>query len=167
MKLIHPFNFLERPAAPTTYACPACNEIISIEASTCRFCKEPVDRVTARLLLGENQRVTHAVASAKTFRCSIWLAALTLIVGVWEVFANGRANIISILGGIALFYGVRWLYDYGSLDTRDPDYSVAVRRVRWTMAVWVLVQFVPFIVNVVIRPAVLRCCLGPSLFLLE
>lgn len=157
MKLLHPFDFfLERPTATTTYACPACNEIISIEANTCRFCKIPVDRVTAQRLLIENQRVINAVASANTFRFSIWLAGLIFILGVWEVFENGRPKSISFLGGLALVYGTLWLYGYGSLNTLDPDYPVAVRRVKLTMAVWVLAQFLPFIVGVVIRDGVLR-----------
>ena len=134
MKLLHPFDFfLDTPIVTTTYPCPACNEIISIEANTCRFCKAPVDRVTAQRLLTENQRVTNAVASANTFRISIALAVLTVIFGIWEVFANGGTpNGIPFLGGLALVYGAYWLYGYGSLETLDPDYPVAVRRVKRT-----------------------------------
>ena len=157
MNLLHPFDFfLEKPTATTTYACPACNEIISVEANTCRFCKLPVNRVTAQRLLIENQRVINAVATANTFRFSSWLAGLILIFGIWEVFENGRPPGASLLGVFALVYGACWLSGYGSLDTRDGDYPVAVRRVKGTMAVWVLVQSLPFIVDAVIRAGVLR-----------
>ena len=156
MKLLHPFDFfLETPVVTTTYPCPACNEIISIDANACRFCKAPVDRVTAQRLLTENQRVTNAVARANTFRFSIWLAGLTAIFGVWEVLANDRPpNGISFLGVVALGYGAWWLYNYGSLSTLDPDHPVAVRRVKLTMAIWVLALLLPFVVALVIHAVV-------------
>jgi hypothetical protein len=155
MKLLHPFDFfLETPTTTTVYACPACNEIISIEADTCRFCKVPIDRVAAQRFLIENQRVTNAVASANTFRFSIWLAVLTAIFGLWGVLANGRPESISFLGSLALIYGACWLYGYGSLDTLDPDYPVAVRRVKLTMVIWVVALFLPLVVHLVIRAGV-------------
>src|ERR1044072_6940068 len=114
---------------------PACNEIISITADTCRFCKLPIDRVSAQRLLVENQRVTNAVASANTLRFSMGLAVLSSIFGIWGVFTQGRPAGITLLGTVALVYGGLWLYGYGSLNSPDPDYPVAVKRGKPTMAV--------------------------------
>jgi len=153
MKILK-YLFLSKPAsfyleAPTTirvYPCPSCNETISSEARTCRFCNLPIDAATAERLLLDNQQVTNAVASANTFRLSVLFAALMILAGILDVMTKGSGPAAS-LPLIAIGYGVWWLYRYRSLITKDVDYPVAVKRVKLTIVVWLLALVLPWAIT--------------------
>jgi hypothetical protein len=142
-----PFSFFqEGPTSIRVYPCPACNETISADADNCRFCHLPIDAATAERLVLENQRVTNAIASAITYRLSVLFAVLTLLVEIFDVLIKKRTlGIFVPLVGIG--YGGLWLYRYRSLITKDVDYSVAVRKVKLTIFVWVVALVLP-VVNV-------------------
>jgi len=132
------FSFYqEKPTEIRVYPCPACNEVISAEASNCRFCHIPIDAATAERRVLENQRVTNAVASANSFRLSVWLAALVILSGVINLLTEDLPPVI-FLPLIAIGYGALWLYRYRSLITRDDDYALAVKRVKRTLIPWVV-----------------------------
>jgi len=138
-----PFSFYqEKPTEIRVYPCPVCNETISADANNCRFCHYPIDAATAERLLFENQRVTNAVASANTFRLSVWLAALVILGGIVDLLTNGSSPAV-VLPLIAIGYGGLWFYRYRSLITKDADYPLAIKRVKRTIAVWVVALILP------------------------
>ena len=132
----------EAPTETRVYPCPACNEIISADARTCRFCDLPIDTATAEQLRLENQRVTNAVASANTYRLSVLFAAFVILNGVMNVLI-GHSWIWILLSVGSIGYGVSWLYRYSSLITKDADYPLAVRRVKLTTIVWLVALVLP------------------------
>jgi len=138
------FSFYqEKPTAIRVYPCPACNETISAEAENCRFCHLPIDGATAERLLLQNQLITNAVASANTFRLSVSLAALVILVGIpMNLLTKGWPAVLLPL--IAIGYGALWLYRHRSVITKDADYSCAIKRVKRTTIVWVLALILPW-----------------------
>ena len=145
MNWLNPFSFYQEKATGIqVYPCPACHETISARAAACRFCNNAVDPATAQRLLAENQRVTSAVASANTFKLSVWLAIVQMLLGLWDALTRGAPEGVSSLAVIALGYGVLWLYRYRSLITRDADYPIGVKRVKRTIMVWFLALLLPW-----------------------
>jgi hypothetical protein len=134
--------YLEEPTAIRVYPCPACNETISAGANHCRFCHVPIDAATAERLLLANQHVTNAVASANTFRLSVSLAALMVLGEIMDLLTKDSPPVV-LLPLIAIGYGALWFYRYRSLITRDADYSLAVKRVKRTIIVWLLALVLP------------------------
>lgn len=134
----NPFSFYQE--APTTirlYRCPACDETISAEARNCRFCNLPIDPATAERLVRQNQRVTNAVLKANTYRLSVVGAAIINFVAIMNWMAKSSSAPL-FLPLVAIGYGVYWLYENRSLVTKDADFPLAAKKVKLTMAVWVV-----------------------------
>lgn len=142
--MFDPFSFwTEAPAHIRVYPCRSCNEMISADASSCRFCHLPVDANTARQLLTESQRVTTAVAQAKTFSLSTRVAVLLAAFAIFNLYVNQELTETLVLCSfIAFGYGTWWLCHHRSRVTRDADYPAAITKVKRTILVWVAVLVV-------------------------
>jgi hypothetical protein len=128
------------PTRIRVYPCPSCQEIISADAASCRFCNLPIDTNTAQKLLAESRRVTTAIARANTFRMSTGLAPIVAAITLYNAYVE-RSLILSMVGGavVAVGYGVQWLFRNSSIVTQDEDYPAAIKKVRWTIVVWLAV----------------------------
>ena len=132
------------PTRVRVYPCPACQELISIDARSCRFCHEPVDVKAAEQLWVENRQTTTAIATAITradtysylTRALIPITAFTL----WRIskIGGGLAEIWIICQLLALSYGAQWLSHNSSLVTTNADYVEAVVKVKKAMLGWVI-----------------------------
>ena len=142
--MFDPWSFWKEASSQIrTYPCPACNETISADAASCRFCHLPIAANTAQQLLTESQRVTTAVARANTFSLSTRVAVLLTGFALFNLYMD-RSLIESLVlcPLVALAYGTQWLYDNRSRVTHDADYSAAITKVKWTTMVWVAVLLV-------------------------
>jgi hypothetical protein len=137
--MISPF-FKEAPTDTRMFRCPSCDRIISLGTSTCRYCGLTIDEETARRLNEAFKRVTDAVASANTFKQSIWLAVFISVAGPLYLLLPGQPNprvfLISLAPVLFLGYAVSWHYKYGKLSTQDRDYPEAVSAMRRSLLVW-------------------------------
>ena len=137
-------TFLTRP--PThipVYPCPACQETISVDATSCRFCHVTTNVKVAQQLWAENQQVTNAITRANTYNS--FTAALVPVTAItlWTMFRFGgvtEAWVICQL--LALSYGAQWLIHNRSLVTADADYVDAVAKVKHAMLGWVALLLV-------------------------
>ena len=66
--LLHapPLTWTEPPTHVRVYPCPACQETISVAATSCRFCHVPTDLKVAEQLWVENQQLTSAIPRVLT-----------------------------------------------------------------------------------------------------
>ena len=134
----------EAPTHIQVYPCPACNETISADASSCRFCHLSIDANIAQRLLIESQRVTTAVAQAKTFSLSTRVAVLLAGFAFFNLYTDrSLTESVVVCSIIAFAYGTWWLYRNSSRVTSDADYPAAITKVKRTMVVWVAVLVVP------------------------
>ena len=133
----------ETPTHIRMYPCPACNETISADASSCRFCHLPIDANTAQRLLTESQQVITAVAEANTFNLSTHAAVLLAGFALFNLYMDGSliASLV-VCPVIAFGYGTWWLHRNRLRVTQDADYPAAITKVKRTMMVWVAVLFV-------------------------
>lgn len=135
-----PFWKEEAPSRIRVYPCPSCRETISVEATSCRFCNLPIDSNTAQKLLADSQRVTTAISRANTFSLSTRAAALLIAFVIYQWAVDGfPARIIIAVPFLPVAYGVQWLYANRSLVTHDADFPAAVKKVKWTIVVWIAV----------------------------
>jgi hypothetical protein len=139
--MFNPF-FKEGPSATPMLPCPSCHEIINVSSTSCRYCGTQIDEATARRLNNEFQRVTDAVASANTFKQSLWVAVLSAIAVpillILTLEQNPAFFVVPMLPVGFIAYALSWRRKYGSLETRDEDYPGAVRSMRLTLIVWVV-----------------------------
>ena len=134
----------EPPTHIRVYPCPQCQETISINASSCRFCHVPVDLKVAEQLWAKNQQlrtetqqVATAIARANAYtvlsRAAMVVTAFTLL----RTFALGSLGEIWIICQLlAISYGAQWLNHNSSLITDDADYRDAVSKVKMSMVGW-------------------------------
>jgi hypothetical protein len=151
--MINLFSFWkEAPTHIQVYPCPTCNETISADASSCRFCHLPIDANTAKQLLIESQRVTTAVAQAKTFSLSTRVAVLLAGFAFFNLYTDrSLTGSVVVCSFIAFAYGTWWLYSNRSCVTSDADYPAAITKVKRTMVVWVAVLLVPLAAYVILN----------------
>jgi hypothetical protein len=137
---MNPF-FKEAPSDTKMFACPACQEIVAVGNTSCRYCGIPIDDATARRLNVSFRQVTDAVASANTFKQSIWAAVfLTVASPIYLIgmrLHNPRLLLVSVAPIGFLAYAISWQRKYGRLDTKDKDYPKAVQAMRRSLLVWV------------------------------
>ena len=138
--MLNPF-YKEKSTDTRMFPCPACHEIIALGTRSCRYCGIPIDEGTARKLNEQFKRVTDAIASANTFKFSIWGAVILTVASPLYVFTSSRINMRFLLAEVgtlgAIIHAATWLRKYGALETRDPDYPAAVRSMRRALAVWI------------------------------
>ena len=125
------------PTHVRVYPCPACQETISIDAPSCRFCHVSTDVKVAEKLWIENQQVTSAVSRANTFTTSARVAIPLTGVSLWILYVSGSVlEIWVVCQLLALSYGAQWLSHNSSLVTADTDYAEAVAKVKTAMVIW-------------------------------
>ena len=151
--MLHPLSFwIDAPTRNGMYPCPACNETISADASTCRFCNLPIDTNTAQRLLTENQQVTTAVARANTFSLSTRAAVLLAGFAFFNLYVDGSLTQSLVISSfIAIAYGAWWLRRNRSLVTQDADHPAAINKVEVTTVVWVAVLLVQLVAYLVVN----------------
>jgi hypothetical protein len=158
-QLMNPF-FQEAPTETRMYPCPVCEEIITVGNASCRYCGATIDEATAGRLNAAFQRVTDAVASANTFKQSIWAAVFLTVASPIFLFGMGQPNPRLLLVSAApigfLAYAITWRRKYGGLETGDEDYPEAVRAMNRSLLVWVT--------SVLIQVAVLMYALSSRVF---
>jgi hypothetical protein len=131
------------PTRNRLYPCPSCNETISADASSCRFCHVAIDAATAQRLVTESQRVTTAVAQAKTFSFSRRFALLLAGFALFNLYLDRSLTESLVLCSFVAFgYGAWWLYHNRSCVTQDADFPAATSKVKGTMMVWFAVLVV-------------------------
>ncbi len=137
---MNPF-FKEAPSETQMFRCPACQEIVSVGSASCRYCGVPIDENTANHLNASFREVTDAVASANTFKQSVWLAVFLIIASPIYVVGispyDPRLLMVSVAPIGFLGYVISWRRRYGRLETQDGDYPDAVRAMRRSLLVWV------------------------------
>lgn len=129
----------EPPSRVRVYPCPACQETISIDAPSCRFCHVTTDVKVAEQLWIGNQQVTTAVARANTFSASSRAAIPLTGLPLWILVMSGRLpEAWVVINLLALTYGAQWLNHNSSLVTNDADYPKAVTKVKRAMVIWAI-----------------------------
>jgi hypothetical protein len=132
----------EPPTHVRVYPCPACQETISVDAPSCRFCRAATDVKVANQLWVQNQQITSAVSRANAFRAFSRSAILLTGFSLWILtVSGGLAEIWVVFNLLALSYGAQWLNHNSSLVTNDADYAKAVRKVKQAMVAWALALF--------------------------
>jgi hypothetical protein len=133
-------------AAPThvrVYPCPQCQETISIEAPTCRFCHAPVDGKVAEQLWVENQQIATAITRAYTFSLTSHVAVVTTGMALWFLYLYSSLREFWLIAPLlAVSYGAQWLNHNSSLVTDDPYYLKTVAKLKRTMRIWAAVPLI-------------------------
>ena len=136
-------------AAPRTFRCPNCNEMINDSMTQCRFCSVPVDPNVAQLIADRQEKANHAYSDASYLRTAA--IAMYVFLGLSLVpflpFVSWGFLIIFIIVIVLL---IRWQVRYSGLITEDADYKSA-RRSWWISLVMLLGVPVIFIIRVVIE----------------
>lgn len=133
----------EPPTHVRVYPCPACQETISVDAPSCRFCHATNDVLVAEKLWADNRQITTAVSRANMFSVSSRSALLLTGLSIWSlIVSGGLAEIWVVVNLLALSYGAQWLSHNNSLVTNDADYAEAVTKVKRAMIVWALALFI-------------------------
>ena len=126
----------EPPTRVRVYPCPACQETISVDAPSCRFCHVTTDVKVAEKLWIEHQQVTSAISRAKTFIASSRAAIPLTGIPLWIIMSGGPPEIWVAFNLLAISYGAQWLNHNSSLVTADAEYVEAVAKVKWAMVIW-------------------------------
>ena len=136
-------------AAPRTFRCPNCHEMINDSMTECRFCSVPVDPGVAQLIADRQEKANHAYSDASYLRTAA--IAMYVFFGLSLVPLLGFAFwafLITFIVVIVLL--VRWQIRYRGLITDDADYKKA-RRSWWISLVLLLAVPVIFVVRLVIE----------------
>ena len=123
-------------AAPRTFRCPNCNEMINDSMTQCRFCSVPVDPGVAQLVADRQEKANQAYSDASYLRSAaiamyvfLGLSFIPFLPAVFWGFVGAFFVVIVLL--------IRWQVRYGSLVTNDTDYESA-RRSWWISLVLLL-----------------------------
>src|SRR5262244_3839892 len=121
------------------FRCPSCNEVIRLGTGACRFCSRPIDERIARLSAEEFDHATQACAMANNIKTGnygiIFFVGVALFTALQPSYSRygPRIFVVSFAGPGA---AIGWLYKYGKLKTKDPDYPGARRSVLISLALW-------------------------------
>ena len=136
-------------AAPRTFRCPNCNEMINDSMTQCRFCSVPVDPGVAQLVADKQEKTNQACSDASFVRT----AAIAMYVFLGLSFIPFVP--IVFWGFLVTFFVVvvlliRWQIRYASLVTSDADYQSARR--SWVISLLLLIAASP--VAFIVRPLI-------------
>ena len=136
-------------AAPRTFRCPNCNEMINDSMTQCRFCSVPVDPGVAQLIADKQERANQAYSDASYLR--------TAAIAMYVFLALSFIPFLPLVswGFLITFFVViilliHWQVKYASLVTSDSDFQSARR--SWWISLVLLIVAVP--VGFVIRPLI-------------
>jgi hypothetical protein len=136
-------------AAPRTFRCPNCQEMINDSMTLCRFCSVPVDPGVAQLIADRQEKANQAYSDASYLRTAA--IAMYVFFGLSMVPLLGFA-FWAFLGTffVVIVLLIRWQIRYRGLITDDADYKKA-RRSWWISLVLFMGLPVIFIVRLVIE----------------
>ena len=127
----------EPPINVRVYPCTQCQEVISIDATSCRFCHAQVDVKVAEQLWIHNQQIATAITRASTFSLTSHGAAVATGMALWILYLYGTlTEFWVIVPLLAISYGAQWLNHNKSLAQDDADYLRAVVKVKRAMRIW-------------------------------
>ena len=120
-------------ARAAVYPCPSCGQMISSDATKCRFCSATIDLQAAASGAELQEKVNAACNHAKMLRNAAGAMWLFFLVGILLPFVGW--------GGTGLFFGnwvglIYWQAKFGRLKTGDPDYKRARRDWFIAAAIW-------------------------------
>ena len=140
-------------AAPRTFRCPNCHEMINDSMTQCRFCSVPVDPGVAQLIADRQEKANQAYSDASYLRTAA--IAMYVFFGLSMVPLLGFAFWAFLLTlFVVIVLVIRWQIRYRGLITDDADYKKA-RRSWWISLVLLMGVPVIFVVRVVIELLVL------------
>ena len=142
-------------AAPRTFRCPNCNEMINDSMTQCRFCSVPVDAGVARLTADKQEKANQAYSDAMFLRTGaiamyvfLGLSFIPFVPVVYWGFLGAFFAVAVML--------IRWQIKYASLVTSDPDYQTARR--SWLISLMLLVAAAPL--AFIVRPLIVWLFFG-------
>ena len=162
-----PTTWTGPPTHIRVYPCPACQEAISVDSTSCRFCHVTTDAKVAEQLWVENQQITNAITRANTYNSLTAALVPVTAITLWTMFRFGGVTESWFMCQLlALSYGAQWLIHNRSIVTADADYVDAVAKVKHAMLGWVallLVQVAAYLMlnvlpgwNMILQPFVVE-----------
>jgi hypothetical protein len=136
------FESISNTRQATVFQCLSCNETIDTSAQECRFCHAPIDPSAAEAAAEGMALVNQACSDASYLK--------VMVIAPLISFALSFAPFVGILGYWGLIFllfavpvmVVRWWVKFGSIRTRESDFS----RARGTViAISIPGAFFPFI----------------------
>jgi hypothetical protein len=116
--------------ASTLFPCPACRETIDNTAEKCRFCGQPVDHEAAVKAAQLLSRINQACSDASSMTSSaLALPVFFLVRYVPFISMVGAIGFIGLSIGIPV-WAVIWWFKFGKIQSDDPDFQRARKRVR-------------------------------------
>ena len=136
-------------AAPRTFRCPNCNEMINDSMTQCRFCSVPVDAGVAQLVADKQEKANKAYSDASFLRTTaiamyvfLGLSFIPFVPLVYWGFLVTFFVVVVLL--------IRWQIRYAGLVTNDADYQTARR--SWLISLILLVAAAPL--AFIVRPLI-------------
>src|ERR1041384_6119898 len=147
-----PTTWTGPPTHIRVYPCPAWQETISVDATSCRFCHVTTDVRVAEQLWIKNQQITNAISRANTYSSlTIALVPVTAIT-LWKMFRfDGVTESWILCQLLALSYGAQWLIHNRSIVTADAYYVDAVAKVKTAMLGWIVLLLVQVVAYLIIN----------------
>jgi hypothetical protein len=125
------------------FRCPSCNEMIAVSATECRFCGCPQTAESTEKAIRHQREVEAAVRESINIKFVGWGAAV--IAGLQAYFcilADGVPlkffALLQVVAPLACVVSWRWVYKYGGLITKEPDFPEAVKAVKRAAVIWSL-----------------------------
>jgi hypothetical protein len=119
------FESMNITSQARVFQCPKCNETIDTSAQECRFCHAPIDASAAEDAADAMAKVNQACSDASYLK----IMAITILVFFalsWVPFVGnlGYWGLIFLLFAIPVMI-VRWWVKFGSIQTKESDFSRA------------------------------------------
>jgi hypothetical protein len=116
------------------FPCPNCNEIVSSESTSCKYCKREIDAHAADAAIKLQERINHACNDASMVR--------NLAGFMWIMFAvqflfafMGRLLFFGLMVGVPVML-IKWQFNYGDIRTSDVDFRSAKRNRNLALLLW-------------------------------